>query len=354
LQVRGAAMQVDLATFLVTVYCVVDDLYRERFAAHKPRRRGHRPELADSEVLTVAILAQWQQGRSERALLRYATDHWQAFFPRLLSQSAFNRRGRDLAGVLAALGPALALQVAAHLESRSAYEVWDGVPVPLARRCRGGKRRLFGPEAGFGRGGSDREWYSGMHLLAAVDAAGLITGFVVGPADTSEYWLAEALLRWRADPAAPVPTADELAGVLGPRHCAGGARRGPSGPLWAWLGAGVPATGPLVGDLGFRGRRWREHWHQAYGARLLTKADYATIADAAERAAWTAWLCGLRQGVETVFNRLTETLGVKFPRARSAWGVWTRLGAKVAAHNLAVWVNLLFDRPAFAVFNPLG
>src|SRR5712691_8690008 len=151
-------MELDLATFLVTVYCVVDDLYRERFAARKPRRRGHRPELSDSEVLTLLILAQWQQDRSERAFVQYAAARWREFFPRLLSQSAFNRRARDLAGVLAALGPLVAQQCTALLGEPSAYEVWDGVPIPLARRCRGGKRRLFGPEAGFGRGGSDQEW----------------------------------------------------------------------------------------------------------------------------------------------------------------------------------------------------
>lgn len=30
----------DVDTFLVTVYCIVDDLYAERYAAQKPRRRG--------------------------------------------------------------------------------------------------------------------------------------------------------------------------------------------------------------------------------------------------------------------------------------------------------------------------
>ena len=59
-------MPIDLDTFLTTVYCIVDELYHQHFAAHKPRRPGKRPELSDSEVLTLAILAQWQQDRSER------------------------------------------------------------------------------------------------------------------------------------------------------------------------------------------------------------------------------------------------------------------------------------------------
>ena len=92
-------MEIDLGAFLVIVYSVVDDLYRSKYAPAKPRRRGHKPELSDSEVLTLALLAQWQQSRSESAFVEYVTKHWQEYFPRMLTQGAFNRRARDLAGV---------------------------------------------------------------------------------------------------------------------------------------------------------------------------------------------------------------------------------------------------------------
>lgn len=91
-------MELDLDTFLVTVYCVCDDLYRQQFAAAKPARPGPQPELSDSEVLTLAVLAQWQPRNSESAFVQYAATHWRAYFPRLLSQEAFNRRVRDLGG----------------------------------------------------------------------------------------------------------------------------------------------------------------------------------------------------------------------------------------------------------------
>ena len=63
-------MALDLDTFLVTVYCVIDDLYQETFAAHKPVRPGAEPAMSDSEVLAVVVLTQWQQSRSENAFLR--------------------------------------------------------------------------------------------------------------------------------------------------------------------------------------------------------------------------------------------------------------------------------------------
>ena len=52
-------MTLDFDTFLVALYTIVDDLYCAHFAWRKPRRRGPKPRLTDSEVLTIAIVAQW-------------------------------------------------------------------------------------------------------------------------------------------------------------------------------------------------------------------------------------------------------------------------------------------------------
>ena len=240
-------------TFLVTVYSLIDDAYC-RYAgpvrAHLPGRPG---ELSDSEVLTLAVLAQWQPRGSERQFIAWAAEHWRAYFPRLLSQSAFNRRARQLYGVLAQLSGWIRTAVEAHVDDPSAYEIIDGVPVPLMRRRRGSRHRSFGSEADFGHGGSDREVYYGVKVLAAVDTAGFVTGWVVGPASTEEHWLAEALFTWRQQPGAPPPSAEALAEVLGPTHHRGGHRHGPNGPVRGRLSAGQAFAGPTLGDLGFQG-----------------------------------------------------------------------------------------------------
>lgn len=344
-------MEIDLDTFLVTVYCTVDDLYQAFVAPAKPRRRGHQPEMADSEVLTLALVAQWQQDRSESAFLRYVRHHWRGYFPRLLSQSAFNRRVRDLAGVLAFLGPLIGRETTRPLAEPPAYEVLDGVPVPVMRRCRGIKHRLFADEAAIGHGGSDEDWYYGVELLTIVNAAGLISGFVIGPATTDERWLAEALLRWRQDPTAPVPTRAQLAPLLGPSHKAEGARVGPTGPIGSRWGAGERSDLPCLADLGFRGRAWAHHWRADYGTAVLTKADYANAA-ATERRKGRHMLSSLRQVIETTNQALTDVFGLTFPRARTAWGVLARVAAKIAAFNAALSINHLFNRPTFAIFQP--
>ncbi len=52
-------MTLDLDTFLTALYTIVDDLYKQHCAHHKPIRPGRQPKLSDSEVLTLMIYNQW-------------------------------------------------------------------------------------------------------------------------------------------------------------------------------------------------------------------------------------------------------------------------------------------------------
>jgi hypothetical protein len=343
-------MEIDVDTFLTTIYCHIDDLYQERFAPHKPVRPGREPEVSDSEVLTIAILCQWQEHSSERAFLRYVRRHWRHYFPRVLSQSAFNRRVRDLPQVLTALGPALAERLSASLRPQPVYQVLDGVPVPLMRRYRGERHRVFGSEASVGRGGTGHRWYYGVRLVSLVDNQGCITGFVIGPAATAEHWLADALLRWRSDPEGPVPSVDELDPILGPNKTKEG-RRGPTGPIASRYGAGTWQELPILGDLGFKGIAWQGHWVVHYGATVFTEQDYQ---DLPQQERLADWLHAHRQVIETVHSVLDSLLHLPCPGARTFPGLLARIGAKVAALNLLVTLNRQVGRGNFEHFSPLA
>ena len=189
-------MTMDLDTFLVALYTTVDDRYRQHFAQLKPRRRGKRPQLSDSEVLTLAICAQWH-GTSERAFLRFAAQYWRAYFPRLLSQSACNRRCRDLAGVLTSLSGMVAQELVGYA---APYQVLDSLPVRLMRRCPGQRRRLFGNEASVGAGRQRPRLVLRLQAAPVADPRGSITGFLLAPANAEDLWVAEAFLCWRSGP----------------------------------------------------------------------------------------------------------------------------------------------------------
>ena len=325
-------MTVDLDTFLVAVYTIVDDLYQEQFAAYKPKRPGKRPELSDSEVLTLALCAQWF-GTSERAFLRYATQHWRRYFPRLLSQSAYHRRVKDVSGVLVHLVGLVAQALGSAL---APYQAVDTVAVPLLRRCRGARRRLFGVEAAIGRGGSDRDWYYGCKLLLSVTPAGVITGFLLAPASTEDRWTGEAFFCWRNQQQASPQDPRAL-----PRRRNGQRYVGPTGPVWPRAGVGAASAAPYVADNGFFGAWWQSHWRQDYGACILTPKNYGDASSKQQHAGW-------KQVVETINAQLEHVFGLHYPRARSMRGLLTRVAAKLAALNLGIWVNQYLGRPNLA------
>ena len=87
---------------------------------------------------------------------------------------------------------------------------------------------------------------------------------------------------------------------------------------------------------------------------MLTKADYDQLPDPTDRRRARRAFNGRRQAIGPVAGLLLDRFGLAFPRARSHWGAWARLAAKVAAFNLAVYFNYLFRRPPFALFDPLA
>lgn len=323
----------DLDTFLVALYTITDDLYKTHYA-DTARRVGAKPVMTDSEIMTLGLCSQWLKW-PERRLLKYVKDHWHSYFPRLLSQSEYNRRFNALANRMAYLVPLVKGQMTGYCRS---YEVLDCVPVPLMKRCRGQRGKLFSPEiANIGKGGSDRDWYYGIKLALSVNPQGSISGFILSPAKTSERWSAEYLFCYRNNPLGKPAGVEDLP----PSH--GKKRVGPGGAIWPKEGVGSSNPGMYLTDRGFNGRWWEQHWETQYKTLVLTPDSYGE-ADKLRHIHSSS-----RQVVEDVNEHLSDDLGLNRVGARSAKGLLARVVAKLIAFNIGVWLNELFGRPTFAL-----
>ena len=98
-----------------------------------PSKPGRPALLSQSEVLTLAILAQGPRFRSERDFWRFAHSHLRPYFPNLVSQSQLNRRIRALEPELRALQGELAATLS---EPSEAYRVMDTTLIPAIVRAR--------------------------------------------------------------------------------------------------------------------------------------------------------------------------------------------------------------------------
>jgi hypothetical protein len=72
------------------------------------------------------------------------------------------------------------------------------------------------------------------------------------------------------------------------------------------------------------------------------------------RGPWTGWMARDRLAVATTFGWLPEPLGLAYPRARTVWGLGTRLAAKLAALNLAILFHVLTAAPRLSGVSPFS
>lgn len=300
---------VDLDTFLTTLYVFVDDTVK----ALPPRRRqpGPQAKLSTSEVVTLAMLAQWKQFTSERGFTRYAKRHLRAAFPQLPHRTQLNRAIRAAHDSIVAVGQAL---VQALGSATQPYELLDGRGVAVRNNKRIGRGWLDGLAA---TGRSNRlGWYDGFHVLTAVDPRGVLTGYAIAPANTKEQPYAEDFLAARAFPKARTAL------------------------------VGTPATGPYLADTGFEGRERHQRWAQAYRAVVL--APPRNDRKHAWPWAWRAWHARRRQVVEVVHGKWTEQFRLDEKRPHTLGGFLARFAALAALHNACIWLNRALGREPLA------
>jgi hypothetical protein len=319
-------MELDLETFLTTLYVVTDDLYQQYVLPHRPAPRGPAPDLSDSEVLCLGLASQWRNGvpwKTERQFVRYTLAHLRPLFPGMTSQSAFNRRLRRVWGALILIQQG----VAQCLSTPQDYEIMDCVPVPIARGARSFHPGWLADIARIGKGGNDRFFY-GLHLLLVVRQSGVATGWTLAAGNVQDRWLAELLLSSR----------------VGSPQLSGPPDDAPEPPA-DWVGpvqsCGLDAHQLIVADSGYEGRAWIRHWTDAYGVSVLT-------APAKDQHPARQWFSSVRQVVETAFSSLCDSFGLQFPRAHIRWGLLTRIAAKLAAYNVGILINRTLGRPDFA------
>jgi hypothetical protein len=323
-----------LDTFLVALYTITDDLYKAAYPLSE-LKPGAKQIITDSEIITLALCVQWLKW-PERRLIQYVRDHWSPYFPILVSQSQYNRRFLALAVRLACLVSRVETEIQNYLAN---YEVFDCVPVPLMKRCRGERSKLFKPEiANIGKGGSDMEWYYGVKLGVSACPWGTVTGFILAPARTSDRWPAEYLFYYRNRGLGKLAQTEDLA-------YRGKKRLGPGGTIWPPEGAGKKNPQMYLTDRGFNGVWWMEHWEDEYQTLVLNPDSYAGDEVAELRHLHSSY----RQVIEDVNEHLSDDLGLNRIGARSVPGLLARVAAKLLAFNLGVWLNKFFGRPTFAL-----
>ncbi len=79
----------DLSTFIIAIFCLVDDRLKDR----RIRQRGPSSKLSDSEVLTIEIVGEFLGLDTDKGIHLFFRRHYGEWFPALQREHC-NSRGR--------------------------------------------------------------------------------------------------------------------------------------------------------------------------------------------------------------------------------------------------------------------
>ena len=166
-------MIADLDTLLTALYVELTDriIPARGFTRRGP---GGRPEVTDAELVCLAVAQVLLRFDDERHWLRIAPRLIGHLFPRLLKQSEYNDRLKNLATLMEAV---LRWLADATPGSAEMLRLMDATPVPCGQSVITARRSDLYGYAGYGYCPSHSRWYWGAKLLIMCTCDGTVTGF---------------------------------------------------------------------------------------------------------------------------------------------------------------------------------
>ena len=275
----------DLNTFIVTVFTIIDDWYQSQDM--KLRRRGPRPTLHDSEVLTIEIVGAFLGMSKEKDVFLYFRRHYAHYFPKLpdVHRTTYTRQSANLCFVKGRLWQDLLTVVAFD----PALTIVDSMPVPVCRFARAYRCHRLVEIAAYGHDEVARQTFFGVRTHLQVCWPGVIVGLQIAPADVHELLVAEEML--------------------------------------------TGASGWTLGDRNY----WSpELTHRLHEQNMHLLAPFKS--KKREQKPWPTWLKHKRYRIETVFGQLVERFQAKQVWARDAWHFCSRWLRRILSHTFAIYL----------------
>jgi hypothetical protein len=173
---------VDLNTFIIAVFCLIDDRIAE-FG----RLRGRGPTttlLCDSEVLTIEVVGEFLGIDEDTELFAYFRHHYPHFFPNLrcVHRTTFTRQAANLWKVKECLWQ----EFLGETPHDPTFALCDSLPLPACLFARAYRCRRFKGEAAFGKDTLLKQTFYGFRVHVRVCWPGVISRISVAPANAHE------------------------------------------------------------------------------------------------------------------------------------------------------------------------
>lgn len=296
IQGKRPMTSISIETILTIIYVLVDDWYELKGKALLMGKVGKKPIFKDSEVITLALAADFIPYPGEGQFVAYIRANYPTLFPQLVDQSQFNRRARALHRLIEQLRRDWLIDLG--IENERQFLI-DTKPIPVVGYKRSKKHSAFLGHAAYGVCSSRNLQYFGYKLVMITTLSGLPVVFDLVPANTEERQAAESVLPYLSN-------------------------------------------AEIFGDKGFLGTAWQAQIHEQTGNWIVTpkrKNQKIQHPDGFERR-----LNSVRERIEGVFHEIQNTgRHIEHLLAKTVAGLTTRIIAKVASHLLRHILKIRFQ-----------
>jgi hypothetical protein len=284
----------DTNTFIIEVYCLVDDSLKTILDGKRLRSRGPLPTLSDSEVLTIEIVGEFLGFDQDKTIFWFFRNYYRDWFPALgkIHRTTFVRQAANLWKIKE--------QLWLHLLTKIDYDPYlsivDSFPLPVCRFARANRCRRLRDISAYGYDEVARQTFFGLRTHLRVCWPGVIVDHRLVAANVHE-----------------VPVAVDMLST---------------------------AKGFVLAD--------RNYWNPDVFAEMKKQhlfwvAPYKS--SKREKQPFPRYLKHKRYRIETMIGQLVDRFSSKKVWARDAWHLISRWFRKVLSHTISVFLCQKADLP---------
>ncbi len=277
-------------------FVLVDDTFSQLYRGQRLRPSGPPPGFSDSEVITLSLICDTYFHGSEELMLSFVRQYHRALFPKLLSNSRFNRRRRALTFCIEGIRQALSAQL---IDAEDPLRLTDSAPIPVCTYQRGRDcETVTGPEYCSVMPSRKAKLF-GFHLDLTTTAEQIVDTWMLAPAAPRDSKMAEVLLGEQANLL-----------VLGDN---------------AFHDPGVAARLKLKHHITLLAPP-RRHYDQRQWPRKFRR-----------------WVNRVRRTIESALSVLCEVFYLEHPGSRTLTGLVARIATRILAYTISFFASAILQ-----------
>ena len=175
----------NLDDFIITCFCLLDEMLPAATKGKRLRQRGPQPKLADSEVVTIEVVGAYLGLSQDQEVFDYFRRHYAHFFPLVaqVDRTTFVRQATNLWAVKERLW---CLIHDTLLLYDPTVAIVDSMSTPVCQFACTYRCPRFDDTASFGKDHTCRQTFYGFRLYMHLCWPGVITQMYLAPANMHE------------------------------------------------------------------------------------------------------------------------------------------------------------------------